>query len=116
MTQEHVIEHSSIESFMLGVGAPRFSLATPHNRDPRWVASCYWPNGDVVRDHGCHGLGDTAESAIADMWAKVEKAKLESTVLKTAAECKAAVIALIQQHEAAPASFRDAVDALPVKQ
>ena len=49
------------------------------------------------------------------MWDKVEKAKAAKKVLKTAAECKDAVLDLIREHDAAPAAFRDAVDALPVK-
>jgi len=49
------------------------------------------------------------------MLAAVEKAKLEKPVLRTATEVKEAVLNLIREHDAAPASFRDAVDALPVK-
>jgi len=76
-------------------------------------ASGYWPN-DVVRGQHYMGKGATIESAIADVLLKIEAAKNAAPVLKTAAECKDAVIALIREHDAAPASFRDAVDALPV--
>lgn len=79
-----------------------------------YLASCYWPNNDVVRDARCHGHGATLAAAIADMEQKVEEAKAAIKPLNTAAECKDAVIALIREHDAAPASFRDAVDALPV--
>ena len=105
------------QDFLADVNAPGISFYAPgfSNARTKWGATCYWPNGDVLRDIGCHGIGETLEAAIADMWAKVEKAKLEQKVLKTAAECKDAVLNLIREHDAAPASFRDAVDALPVK-
>lgn len=77
-------------------------------------ACCYWPTGDILRDTLCFGRGATLAEAIADMEQKVEEAKVKRKTLKTAAECKDAVIALIREHDAAPASFRDAVDALPV--
>lgn len=95
---------------------PRFSISMANDglAGQRFSAATYWPNGDVVRDRGCHGHGATVEQAIAAMLAKVEIAKSEVPKLKTAAECKAAVIDLIREHDAAPASFRDAVDALPV--
>ncbi|SCW56560.1 hypothetical protein SAMN02927924_01401 [Sphingobium faniae] len=97
-------------------GVPGLTVYTPGTHGLRnWGASCYWPKGDVVRDISCHGNGDTLEAAIADMFVQVEKAKEQQKVLKTAAEVKNAVIALIKEHDAAPASFRDAVDALPVK-
>lgn len=97
-------------------GLPGLSVYTPGTHGVRnWSASCYWPKGDVVRDIGCHGNGDTLADAITDMLAKVEKAKDQAKVLTTAAECKEAVLNLIREHDAAPASFRDAVDALPVK-
>lgn len=97
-------------------GLPGLSVYTPGTHGTRgWSASCYWPKGDVVRDVGCHGSGETLEAAIANMFVEVEKAKSATSVLKTAAECKEAVLNLIREHDAAPASFRDAVDALPVK-
>lgn len=105
------------QDFLAGIdGLPGLSIFTPGTHRQRgWGASCYWPTGDVVRDISCHGAGDTLESAIADMFVKIEKAKEQQKVIKTAAECKAAVLDLIREHDAAPASFRDAVDALPVK-
>jgi len=97
-------------------GVPCLSISRPGTFSHKgWGATCYWPKGDVVKDIGCYGAGETLEAAIADMLAKVEKAKEQAVVLKTAAECKAAVLDLIREHDAAPASFRDAVDALPVK-
>jgi len=81
----------------------------------RFSASSYYPKGDCARDKFCHGADSTLAGAVEKMLAKVEQAKLEKPVLKTAAECKEAVLNLIREHNAAPASFRDAVDALPVK-
>lgn len=81
----------------------------------RFIASCYWPNGDLLRDKHCCGQGETLDAAVQSLLEKVEIAKTEVVKLKTAAQCKAAVIELIREHDAAPASFRDAVDALPVK-
>lgn len=103
----------------IGSTAPGFSIFVPGDNhlhsSKDWGATCYWPNGDLLRDTACHGTGHTLETAIADMWAKVEKAKSAQRVLKTAAECKEAVLDLIREHVVAPASFWDAVDALPVK-
>lgn len=104
------------QDFMSSVNAPGVSFSTPHMfRCGSWGATCYWPNGDVVKDIGCYGSGETLEAAVADLLVKIEAAKAQQKVLKTAAECKEAVLNLIREHDAAPASFRDAVDALPVK-
>ena len=104
------------QDFLAGVEAPGVTFFKPGTHGYRtWGATCYWPKGDVIRDTGCHGTGETLEAAIADMFVKIEKAKEQQKVLKTAAECKEAVLNLIREHDAAPASFRDAVDALPVK-
>lgn len=81
----------------------------------RFSATVYWPSGDVLRDAHCYGQGHSIAEAIEMMEAQIVKAEAEGKKLKTAAECKAAVIDLIREHEAAPASFRDAVDALPVE-
>ncbi|MCB4860755.1 hypothetical protein K7W03_14260 [Sphingobium sp. PNB] len=78
-------------------------------------ASCYYPNGDCSRDKFCHGHAATVAEAVDIMLAKIDAVKNAAPVLKTAAECKEAVLNLIREHDAAPASFRDAVDALPVK-
>lgn len=78
-------------------------------------ASCYYPNGDCSRDKFCHGSAGTVAEAVEKMLAAVEQAKLEKPVLRTATAVKEAVLDLIREHDAAPASFRDAVDALPVK-
>jgi hypothetical protein len=80
-----------------------------------WSVGCYWPNGDVLKDTRCDGRGPTLEMAVQDMWEKIEEVKRQAPILKTAAECKEAVLNLIREHDDAPASFRDAVDALPVK-
>ncbi|WDA37835.1 hypothetical protein [Sphingobium sp. YC-XJ3] len=79
-----------------------------------WSANAYWPN-DLLKGARCEGRGETLEEAIADLRVKLDAAKNAAPVLKTAAECKEAVLNLIREHDAAPASFRDAVDALPVK-
>lgn len=104
------------QDFLSDVDAPAVSFSKPGGyRGNAWGASCYWPNGDVVKDIGCYGNGETLQAAIADMFVKIDKAKEQVKVLKTAAECKEAVLNLIREHDAAPASFRDAVDALQVK-
>jgi len=113
----NVIDKAIIaQEFIGAINAPFLTIYPPsvghHNQ---WGAGCYWPNGDILKDTSCHGLGDTLEAAIAGMWEKVEQAKVAKKVLKTAAECKDAVLSLIREHDAAPAAFRDAVDALPVK-
>ena len=105
------------QEFLEGINAPFLTIYPPskgHCPD-RWGVGCYWPNGDIMKDTSCQGQGQTLEAAITDMWATVEKAKSAQKVLKTAAECKDAVLNLIREHDAAPAAFRDAVDALPVK-
>ena len=78
-------------------------------------ASCYYPNGDCLRDKFCYGSAATLSEAVERMLTEVEQAKDYIRPLATAAECKEAVLNLIREHDAAPASFRDAVDALPVK-
>lgn len=80
-----------------------------------WSVRCYWPHGDILKGVACAGKGESLDEAIADLRVKLEAAKNAAPVLKTAAECKEAVLNLIREHAAAPASFRDAVDALPVK-
>ena len=94
-----VIDKAQIaQDFLASIeGLPGLSISTPktYGRE-NWGASCYWPKGDVVRDIGCHGSGETLEAAIADMFVKIEKAKAQATVLKTAAECKEAVLKLIR--------------------
>lgn len=80
-----------------------------------FTASTYWPNGDVLKDRCCYGSGNTLAEAIEEMQEKVEKAKAEPPRIKTAAACKAAVLDLINKHDATPAEFRAAVEALPVE-
>jgi hypothetical protein len=84
------------------------------HRKGQYSASSYWPNGDVGRDQYCGGHAGTLEAAVAKMLEKRAEAEAAGKLLRTAAECKAAVIGLMREHDAAPASFRDAVDALPV--
>lgn len=113
MTTETMTRYEAAEAVLLA-GPKDMTIGRRGRYANGYMATCYWPNGDVVRDVGCHGYGDTLAEAIADMNAKIEEAKAKGKPLKTAAECKEAVINLIREHEAAPASFRDAVDALPV--
>ncbi len=80
----------------------------------RYFANCYYPTDDVVRGKQCFGTGDTLADAISDMRRQFEQAKAAKAKLRTAAECKTAVLALIREHDAAPAAFRDAVDELDV--
>lgn len=91
---------------------PRLSIGL--DRGGTFSATTYWPSGDVCRDRFCCGSAATIDGAIAALAVKWEAAAAEGKKLRTAAECKAAVIDLIREHDAAPASFRDAVDALPV--
>ena len=113
-----VIDQVAIAQEFLGdINAPFLAIYPPSvgHCPNQWGAGCYWPNGDILKDIRCQGSGPTLEAAIASMWDKVEKAKAAKKVLKTAAECKDAVLDLIREHDAAPTAFRDAVDALPVK-
>lgn len=111
MATKTLVRASDVEAFMAEADFPHLSIG---KRPGAWSASCYWPSGDILKDTHCCGHGGTVAEAMEKMAAKVEQAKAEVKKLKTAAECKAAVIDLIRQHDAAPASFRDAVDALPV--
>lgn len=116
MTTATIPSAADAEAFLSTITAPLCTVYLPgQGWGKDWSVNCYWPNGDILRDTRCDGKGDTLEAAVADMWAAVEKAKNARPVLKTAAECKEAVLDLIREHDAAPASFRDAVDALPVK-
>jgi len=104
------------QAFLSTIDAPLCTVYLPGKGWGKgWSVNCYWPNGDILRDTRCDGKGETLAEAVAEMWASVEKAKTARSVLKTAAEVKNAVLDLIREHDAAPASFRDAVDALPVK-
>lgn len=90
----------------------------PNNADigfkrGEFSAMCHEPD-DVVRGVFCCGRGPTLAEAIAKMREKMEAAKRAHQKLRTAAECKAAVLNLIREHDAAPAAFRDAVDELDV--
>ena len=104
------------QDFLAGTDIPDLTIYVPGNHwGMKWSARCYWPHGDILKGVACDGKGDTLEDAVADLHIKLAAAKTAAPVLKTAAECKEAVLNLIREHDAAPASFRDAVDALPVK-
>jgi hypothetical protein len=106
----------AVEAVLTAPDYPRLSLSLMSGRGEarKFCASTYWPNGDVSRDIGCYGYGPTIDVALTELSAQWEAAAAKGKKLRTAAECKAAVIELIREHDAAPASFRDAVDALPV--
>lgn len=112
MASKTISKSEVTEQFMRGFDVPGFSISI--KKSGGFDAHTYWPNGDAGRDQFCYGSGSTIDAAIAGMLEKVELAKLAKRKLKTAAECKDAVLALIREHDAAPASFRDAVDELPV--
>lgn len=104
------------QDFLIAADIPDMSVYVPGNHwGGKWSVRCYWPHGDLINGTACDGRGDTLELAVAELREKLEAAKNSAPVLKTAAECKEAVLNLIREHDAAPASFRDAVDALPVK-
>ena len=111
MTTTAINHHAETEDLLRHTNRPYTSIGFARGR---FSAHTYEP-ADVVRGTCCYGEGPTIAAAWADMFAKVEEVKAKGKVLATAAECKAAVVALINEHEAAPASFRDAVDALQVK-
>jgi len=106
-------DYATIERVLSERAGLRPSFGSP--RAGWFSANVYWPSGDTVRDKLCYGGGASIAEAIERMEAEIVKAEAAGKKLKTAAECKAAVIDLIREHEAAPASFRDAVDALPVE-
>ena len=87
--------------------------ATSKYQAKGYTVSGYWPN-DSLRGKFCLGSAPTLAGALADYADKIAAAKVATQVLRTAKDCKDAVIALIREHDAAPAAFRDAVDALPV--
>lgn len=91
---------------------PYFSIS--YKKGAEFSASCYWPNGDLIRDIHCCGHGETLDAAMTIMREKIEAAKIARRKLRTASECKAEVLKLISEHDAAPASFRDAVDNMDV--
>lgn len=104
------------QDFLAAVEIPDLIVYVPGNQwGKQWSARCYWPHGDILNGAACGGRGETLEDAIVDLRVKLDAAKNAAPVLNTAAECKEAVLNLIREHNAAPASFRDAVDALPVK-
>lgn len=100
-----ILEKTQTETLLIGLPAGTTIGAI----DGRFKANCYEPN-DVIRGVQCFGSAPTLAEAIADMLAEREKALTAAPVLRTAAECKAHVQALIREHKAAPPSFRDAVD------
>lgn len=116
MTTATIPSAADAEAFLSTIHAPLCTVYLPgQGWGKNWSVNCYWPNGDILMDTRCDGTGETLADAVTEMWASVEKAKTARSVLKTPAEVKNAVLDLIREHDAAPASFRDAVDALPVK-
>lgn len=108
-TDTIVREHAETEALLRNL---------PNGADIRFKrgefsAMCHEPD-DVIRGVFCCGRGPTLAEAIAKMREKMEAAKRANQKLRTAAECKDAVLNLIREHDAAPAAFRDAVDDLDV--
>lgn len=91
-----------------------YQIGIDRRKSGQFSVHSYYPNGDISRDHFCHGIASTVRKAVELMQIKRDEASREVKKLRTASECKEAVLDLIREHEAAPASFRDAVDALPV--
>ncbi|MET0364876.1 MAG: hypothetical protein ABW169_09485 [Sphingobium sp.] len=107
---------NAVQDYLLAADIPDLHLYVPGGFwGALWSACCYWPHGELLSGVRCDGKGDTLDEAMADLRVKLDAAKSAAPILKTAAECKEAVLNLIREHDAAPASFRDAVDALPVK-
>jgi hypothetical protein len=69
---------------------------------------------DMLCDKHIWVSGGSVDEAVANYRVAHVEALKEKSVLKTPAAVKEAVIDLIREHDAAPASFRDAVDALRV--
>lgn len=69
---------------------------------------------DILADVRISVDGPTIAGAIAKYRPAYDKALNDKPVLKTPSAVKAAVVELMREHDAAPASFRDAVDALRV--
>lgn len=101
-----------VEAVLTGSGYPGLMIGL--NTGHTFSAWAYYPSGDVVKDVGCYGNGKTIAEALRDLAKKWEAAAAVGRKIKTAADCKAAVIELIEQHDAAPPEFREAVHALNV--
>lgn len=92
-----------------GTGISARSIYAGHS----FSAHCRFPDDDINGEF-CHGSGNTIADAIDDMMRKFDLAKSKGKILTTPAAVKAAVVELMAEHKAAPASFRAAVDDLRV--
>jgi hypothetical protein len=109
-----VIERTAFEELLLTIpgggsvdGRTRYGVI-------KFSVSGYTRDGDCVRGTHVFEQADTLVEAVQKYRAAFAEAEAQSVKLRTAAECKAAVLDLIREHDAAPAAFRDAVDDLRV--
>lgn len=91
---------------------PGYMASVMYYRD-HFTVSGYVGN-DILSDVRVSVDDPTVSGAIRKYIAAYEEALGAKPVLKTASAVKAAVVELIREHGAAPAEFRDAVDALRV--
>lgn len=106
-------EYTETEALLLALPGWSGFHVNPNDPAKRFVASIY-PNGDVGKDP-CYGRGPTLAAALEEAMHNVNLVKNQSPELRTARDVKEAVIKLIGEHKAAPASFRAAVDSLRVR-
>lgn len=107
-------EYTETEALLLALPPySGFRTGDTSNPDKRFCVNIY-PNGDVGKDP-VYGRGPTLAAALADCLHNVDLMKNQGPELRTAREVKEAVIKLIGEHKAAPASFRAAVDGLRVR-
>jgi hypothetical protein len=117
MSTETIVTPAYTETEALLLNLPQgTSISTPSAYFKRagFQAFCTWPHDALTGGESCLGQGETLAAAIDEMMNQLDLAKAKQAVLKTPAAVKRAVIDLIAEHKAAPASFRAAVDDLRV--
>ena len=107
--------HATTETEALLLSLPKSASIriNQYAKDLEFFATAY-VNDDVLNDH-CSGKGPTLAAAIDNLMHALDLAKTNGPVLKSAREVKSAVVKLIAEHKAAPASFRAAIDGLRVE-
>lgn len=118
MTTETIVTptHTETEALLLALPKSWSLRVNQYKRmgcDHQFEAWGY-PDDDCVKKL-LKGHGDTLAEAIADLMHNLDLEKDQGPELRTAYEVKAAVVKLIGEHKAAPASFRAAVDGLRVR-
>ena len=106
--------HTETEALLMSLPKGAMIYINQYATRLEFKATAY-PDGDCMND-ACRGKGPTLAAAIDEMMRNLDLAKNAGPVLKTAREVKAAVVNLIAEHKAAPASFRAAVDDLRVSE